>query len=157
MKMSNRLISGAALLTALMPAASAQEYEKRVRMNSLPGVVRKTVLEQSKGAVIRGLSKEVENGKTFYEVELKVAGHNKDILIDSTGAIVEIEEQVELSSLPPAVRATIEAKAGSGKVMLVESITKGGAIVAYEAHVKTGTRWSEIVVGTDGQLIPPDK
>ena len=72
----------------------ARASEKPVKMKDLPEAVRKTVQEQSKGATLRGLSKEVEKGQTFYEAELKVNGHNKDLLIDSSGAIVEIEEVV---------------------------------------------------------------
>jgi hypothetical protein len=53
-------------------AAYAQDTEKKVKMSDLPEPVRKTVREQSKGATIRGLAKETENGITSYEVELKV-------------------------------------------------------------------------------------
>jgi uncharacterized membrane protein YkoI len=138
-------------------ATRAQENEQSVKMKDLPAAVQKTVQEQSKGATVRGLSKEVENGKTYYEVSLKVSGHNKDVLIDSTGAVVEIEEEVALASLPPAVRATIEKNAGKGKIVNVESITKNNALEAYEAHVRTAGKESEIKVAPDGTLIPPEK
>jgi hypothetical protein len=82
-----------------------------------------------------------------------VNGHNKDVLIDSTGAVVEIEEQVALGSLPPAVKAQIEKQAGRGKIVMVESLTRKGAFVGYEAHVKNGKKRLEIKVGPDGQLI----
>jgi uncharacterized membrane protein YkoI len=134
-----------------------RDMEKRVRMENLPAPVQQTVREQSKGATVRGLSQETEGGKTNYEVELKVNGHNKDVLIDPTGAVVEIEEQVSLTSLPQAVRVSIEQKAGTGKIIEVESITKGGAVAAYEAHVRKAGKKSEIKVGPDGQLITPDK
>lgn len=127
--------------------------EKPVKMKDLPKAVQETVKEQSKGATIRGLSKESEEGKTYYEVELKINGHNKDVLIDSTGAVVEIEEEVAISSLAPTVRTEIEKHAGKGKIVMVESITKNNAIVAYEAHIKTGKKYSEVKVGPDGQLI----
>ena len=118
-------------------------------MKDLPEAVRKTVQEQSKGATLRGLSKEVEKGQTFYEAELKVNGHNKDLLIDSSGAIVEIEEVVALNSLPAAVKATILKSAGKGKIISVESIMKNNTIEAYEAHVSRAGKKSEIRVRTD--------
>src|SRR5215467_10945364 len=108
----------------------AQDSEMRIKMKDLPAAVRKTVEEQSKGATLRSLSKEVENGKTFYEAELKVDGHNKDVLIDATGAVVEIEEQVALSGLPAEVKATIQKAAGKGKITAVESITKNNSLEA---------------------------
>jgi hypothetical protein len=104
-------------------------------MKDLPEAVRKTVQEQSKGAVVRGLAKEVEKGQTYYEAELRVKGHTRDVLIDSSGAVVETEEQVTMSSLPPGVRETIRKNAGKGKVTSVESITKNNTLEAYEAHV----------------------
>ena len=134
-------------------AAAAQDSEKRVKMKDLPEAVQKTVREQSNGAKVRGLAKEVENGKTYYEAELTVKGHNKDILIDETGAVVEIEEKVEFSSLPPAVKAQIRASAGKGKIKSVESITKTGAPTVYEALVIKAGRKFEITVASDGKLI----
>ena len=131
----------------------AQDSEKKVKMADLPEAVRKTVQEQSKGATLRGLAKEVEDGKTFYEAELKVNGRNKDVLIDPSGAVVEIEEQVALSSLPAEVQATIKKGAGKGKITAVESITKNNALEAYEAHVTRAGKRSEIKVAPDGKLI----
>ena len=135
-------------------SASEQDTETRVKMKDLPAAVQKTVLEQSKGATVRGLTKEVEDGKTFYELELKVNGHTKDVLMDPAGAIVTIEEQVTLASLPAAVRTAFETQAGKAKILLVESITQNNAIVAYEAHLKKAGKESEIKVKPDRTLLP---
>ncbi|MEK6303522.1 MAG: hypothetical protein AABO41_22675 [Acidobacteriota bacterium] len=145
------VLSSAGLL--LFGNTLAQTSEKSVKMKNLPTEVQKTVREQSMGATIRGLSQETEDGKIYYEVELKVKGHNKDVLIDSTGAVVEIEEEIDMASVPPAVKAEIEKHIGSGKITMVESVTKNDAIVAYEAHIKSGKKHSEVKVGPDGQLI----
>jgi hypothetical protein len=136
---------------------NVQEQERRVKMKDLPAAVQKTVSEQSKGAVIRGLSQEIEDGKTYYEVELKVNGHNKDVLMDPTGAVVEIEEQVTLDSLPSAVKTTIVQNARGGKIGVIESITKGDTVEAYEAHVRRAGKSFEIKVNPDGQLISKGK
>lgn len=154
MTLAISLLSGCSLFAA---TANAQDSEKKVKMKDLPEAVRKTVQEQSKGATLRGLAKEVEDGKTFYEAELKVNGHNKDVLIDAMGAVVEIEEQVTLASLPPAVKATIEKNAGKGKITSVESITKNNKLEAYEAHVTKAGKRSEIKVDPDGKLISAQK
>jgi hypothetical protein len=156
MKMPAAKTMGAFFLCAgLLCSApfSAQADEKPVKLKSLPKAVQQTVAEQSAGAKILGLSKETENGKTFYEVELKVEGHHRDLLIDSSGAVVETEDEIELGQLPPAVKATIEKQAGKGKIGVIESITKNGQIIAYEAHLKTGGKSQEIKVGPDGELI----
>jgi hypothetical protein len=52
--------------------------------------------------------------------------------------------------LPAAVRRALQKKAGSGKITRTESITKLGAIVAYEVKVITNGKKSEVQVGPDG-------
>ena len=142
-----------AVIAATLCAISspAEEHEKKINRSDLPAAVEKTVAAQTQGATIRGFNEEKENGKTYYEAELTVNGHSKDILIDPAGAIVEIEEQVVLTSLPAAVQSGLQAKAGSGKLGKVESITKRDKIVAYEAKVTTNGKRSEIQVGPDGK------
>lgn len=145
------LITGL-VLSGLAPAQD-QEVEKPVKMKDLSAAVRATAEKQSKGAKIRGLTKETDNGQTFYEVSLLVGGHIKDVLIDESGNVVEIEEQVALKSLPPAARAEIVKQAGRGRILNVESITKDSAIVAYEAHVRTAGKISEVKVSPDGKAL----
>jgi uncharacterized membrane protein YkoI len=134
----------------------AQETERPARMEDLPPAVQATVREQSRGAVVRSFSIETKNGQTSYEASLKVNGRIKDVLIDADGNVVEIEEQVTLASLTQAARAEITKRAGKGKIMTVESVTKNKAIVAYEARVKTGGKISEIKVDPDGKPLPPE-
>jgi hypothetical protein len=130
---------------------AAQDQEKKINRSELPAAVNETVRAQSQGATIRGFSQEKENGKTFYEAELMVDGRSKDVLIDAGGEVVEVEEQVSLENLPAAVRAGLETKAGKGTLVKVESLTKKGKLVAYEAQVLTNGKRSEIQVGPDGK------
>jgi hypothetical protein len=125
--------------------------EKKIQRSDLPPAVEDTVAAESRGAVIRGFSIENENGHTFYEAEMTVNSHGRDVLIDKSGAIVEVEEQVSFESLSPSVREGLQAKAGKGKIVKVESIAKHDRLVAYEAKVLTGTKKSEVQVGPDGK------
>jgi hypothetical protein len=140
------------VLAAALTIAMQQEpeQEQRVTRRDLPAAVARTVDAQARGATIRGFSKEKEHGQTFYEVELRVNGHSRDVLMDTTGAVVEVEEQVDIATLPTAVREGLMAAAGSGKLRSVESVTRGGQ-TAYEGHVNTNGKWSEIKVGSDGK------
>ncbi len=131
--------------------ASAEDTEKKIKRSDLPPAVEKTVVEQSNGATIRGFSEEKENGQTSYEVEMMVNGHSKDVQIDPSGAVIEVEEQVAINALPAAVRNGLQAKAGAGDLTKVESITKKDRLVAYEAQVLTGKKKSEVQVGPDGK------
>src|SRR3984893_12399858 len=137
------------LIVPALAAAALFASETRVQMKDLPEAVQKTVKEQTKTAKLRGLAKEIEDGKTFYEAETTVNGKSRDILIDTTGAVVEVEEPVSLDSIPEAARKAIQAKAGSGKILKVESVTKG-SIVSYEAVVQKNGKKSEVAVNADG-------
>src|SRR5215471_1457029 len=144
-----------AFCIALPCAAAAQEQS--VKLKSLPPAAQKTVEEQSKGATIRGLSKEVEKGKTEYELELTVNGRRKDLLIDSTGAILEVEEGVTLDSLAPEVRAEVEKNIGRAKLLRLESVMRDGVLTGYEASVSKAGRKSGVLMGPDGKLLPKKK
>lgn len=140
------------LATILMCSLVAFAAEKKVKMSDLPPSVQKTAQDQIKGAELKGLSKEVEKGKTFYEVETVVNGKTRDVLIDTTGAVVEVEEEVALENIPAGARAAIQKKAAGGKITKVETLTKGNA-VTYEAAItsKSGKK-SEIQVAADGTV-----
>jgi len=140
-------------IVGLILAASTFAQEKKIKRSELPAKVEKTVVEQSKGATIRGFNEEKENGKTAYEVELLVNGHSKDVGMAANGAVIEIEEQVGIESLSADVRTALRAKAGKGKITKIESITKKDKLVAYEAQVVTNGKKSEVQVGPNGQSL----
>jgi len=141
----------ALLASGLLLAGTASAQEKKIKRSDLPPAVEKTVAAQSAGETIRGFSTEKEKGQILYEVEMTVNGHSKDISMTADGSIVEIEEQVSLDSLSPEVKAGLQAKAGKGKILKVESLTKKEKLVAYEAQVETNGKKSEVQVGPDGK------
>ena len=137
--------------TFIFVAATATAAEKPVKMKDLPVPVQKTVREQIRNAELKGLSKETEKGETFYEAETMVNGKSRDILIDPNGAVVEVEEETTLDSVPPAVKAALEKAKQKGTILKVEIVTKGSA-VSYEAVVKRNGKKSEIAVAPDGTI-----
>jgi len=142
------------IAAALSSASSfAQDHEKKITRSQLPAAVEKTVSSQTEGATVKGFNEEQEKGETFYEAELMVSGHSKDILIDKDGNIVEVEEQVDFASLPAAVQSGLQAKAGKGKLGKVDSLTKHDKLVAYETTVTIGGKRTEIQVGPEGQTL----
>jgi hypothetical protein len=141
----------AIVVLALWCAVSALGQEKKLKKSDLPAAVQKTADEQSKGATVRGYSTEIEDGKPEYEVQLTVNGHSKDITMDPQGNVMEIEEEVDMKSLPAEVREGLQKQAGKATVGKVESLTKHRNLVAYEAQVRDGKKRSEIQVGPDGK------
>jgi hypothetical protein len=125
--------------------------EKPISRSELPPAVQKTADEQIQGSTVRGYSTDTENGRLEYEVQMTTNGHSKDVTIAPDGQLMEVEEQVMMGVLPEDVKAGLQSKAGKGRIAKIESLTKHGAIVAYEAQVYTAGKHSEIQVGPDGK------
>src|SRR5438477_3470674 len=145
-------VSGTVLVLGLVfSVANAQE--KKLTRKQLPPAVEKTVASESEGATIKGFATEVEKGQRLYEAELIVNGHHKDISMNRQGVIVEVEEEVSMDSLPATVQDGLKKAAGAATIEMIESLTRNGKLVAYEGHVKRGTKRSEIQVGPQGEKL----
>ena len=141
------------IVTFAFSVTQAQERERKIRRDQLPPAVEQTVARESTGSTVKGVTTEVEHGQRVYEVSLNVEGHNKDILIDKNGNILEVEEQVTLESLPAAVQDALKKAAGTGTFGVIESMTKNGTLVGYEAHIRRGKKLLEVQVGPNGERL----
>lgn len=127
--------------------------ETKVKMKDLPAPVQKTVQDLTKTAKLKGLSKEIENGKTFYEAATRVDGKPRDVLMDPDGKVIEVEEATTLTAVPEAAQKAFQKEAGSdGKILSVETVTKG-TVVDYEAVIQKGGKKTEFAVHADGALV----
>jgi hypothetical protein len=97
--MRNSYLYAGSAATLMLAAGLAFAAETKIMRSDLPPAVEKTVQEQSNGATIKGFTKEVEGGQLIYGVEMTVNDHSKDIDIAPDGTVLEIEEEVELSSI----------------------------------------------------------
>lgn len=125
------------------------QAEQKVKLADLPPAVQKMVQAETARATLVGLTKEIENGKLNYEIETKMNGRSRDLIVDEKGTIFAVEEEVALDSLPVAAKAAIEKKAAQGKVSKVERITASGK-VSYEAAISVKGKKSEIRIAEDG-------
>jgi hypothetical protein len=124
--------------------------EKKLDLKSLPPAVRATVERETASATLKGLSKEVEKGKTQYEVETMANGRTRDLLVDPAGTVLEVEEQLDLDSAPAPVKAALQSR---GKLLRLETVTRGTTI-SYEALVQAASgKKSEISLDAAGKPI----
>jgi uncharacterized membrane protein YkoI len=139
---------------AALFAVSIAAQETKLQLKDLPKPVQEAAqAEQAKGATLKGFAKEVEEGQTFYEVETAMGGHTRDLLYDAAGKLVEVEEEVANDAVPAAAMKALTARGKPGKV---ETVTKGGVIVAYESVVKTKAGKNvEVAVDANGKTVKP--
>jgi len=122
-----------------------------VSTDALPAPVGKTLDGQTQGAQVESRSLVSKAGKTYYEVELQVSGHKKELLIEQSGELTRIEEVVPIESVPPIVKSAIEKRASQGKLLKVKTIIFKGKLVAYEAAVDVKGLKSEFKLTPEAQ------
>lgn len=144
---------GFPLFVLLVGSAFCQEI--KVQFKDLPPAVQATAKAQSQGAMVKGYSKEIEKGKTEYEVQLVVDGRKRDVSIDSDGKVLETEEVVAFSSLPQKAQDTIKQEAKGAKVEKVEMV-KSDQPTVYEALVRQNGKKHEIRVLENGDKAPAE-
>jgi hypothetical protein len=143
--------TAAVILAMIGPPADAQST--KLERGDLPRAVENTLAAETRDATIRGIVTEVDRGQRVFEVALTIDGHVRVLEIDEQGHLLETEDEVPLAIVPPAVKAGLKKAAGKGTIVKVETLTKNGKLVAYEADVKTGTRRWEVQVGPDGKKL----
>jgi len=138
--MTMRHISLAAAALAISMAGFLHAADKKLAMKDLPPVVQKGVQDNLKGGTVKGLARETENGKTVYEVESMLNGKTRDFMLDATGHLLSVEDQIAIDALPGPVKAAFEKQ---GKIVSAETLTKG-TMLAYEAVVEKNGKKSEV-------------
>ena len=94
--------------------ASTRKQEVRVSVAELPDAARVTVKKVTAGGKVDRITREVERGKTVYDVEATVGGKHLEFLIaDADGAVLGTEVPIEYSELPEPVRTAAEKYFGS--------------------------------------------
>ena len=77
--------------TAMAAEEKGEEKEKdeaKVKIDQVPAAVQKTLSEESHGAKIDEVDKETDEGKTIYEADVKINGHNYEIKVAEDGTLI---------------------------------------------------------------------
>jgi len=140
------------LLPFAVVALPLRGQDKPVRQSDIPAPVIAAFHKTFPAARIRGTSKEVERGKTYYEIESMDGTRARDILYLADGTAVEIEETVAAQSLPAAVRDAVTREFRGSDVTKAERTTKGTAI-SFEILVRRGAQRGSVVVDPAGKVL----
>jgi uncharacterized membrane protein YkoI len=156
MKHFDHVLAGAAVAFLLggSPSASAQDEEQIIQCEKVPAAVRSAFANTYPKATIKGCAKEVENGKTAYEIASVERGIGRDVLYDAKGMLIVVEETIATAALPKAVQQAAHTKAPKGKIILAEKLTRGSS-VTYELQINSQGKTMEIIFDANGSEIPP--
>jgi len=145
----------AALILGVSINASA-EGKKKFTKKDLPAAVTSAFEKAYPKAAIKGVSKEMENNTTYYEIESIEGATKRDLLYTADGTIAEIEESIEDKDIPETVAKTLKSDYGKYTIEKSEKIMKGSD-TRYEFVVKKGKNRSEIVLDGSGKAVKTEK
>jgi hypothetical protein len=147
-----RSLSVLFMIAVLVSSATAQGKKgKGLQLTDLPAPVQKTVQANLNGGEIKNIAKEKEDGVEQYEVETVLNGKARDFDVDTKGALLGIEEETTIDAIPAAAKDRILKKVGGGKVGRIESVSKPGQPMMYEAaYTDKNGKKHEVLVKTDG-------
>jgi hypothetical protein len=145
------LATGSLVIVGLGGFAVAEKKKKSLQLKDLPAAVQKTVQDNLDGGEIKNIVKEKEDGIEQYEVESIRNGKSRDYNVDVKGNLLLVEEATTIAAIPAAAKASIHKKVADGKLAVVETFTKTGQPMMYEASYtdKKGKK-HEVLVKADG-------
>jgi uncharacterized membrane protein YkoI len=145
----------AGLILVVLWIVSGFAQEIKLQFKDLPPAVQATAKAQSQGATVKGYSREIEKGKTEYEVQLLVDGKKRDVSIDPGGKVLETEEVIAFSSVPTKAQDAIKQEANGLNIERVEMV-KSDQPTVYEALVRQNGKKHEIRVLENGDRAPAE-
>ena len=141
-----------AMVAGLTAAGVAQTPAKPVAPAAIDAAFKKAYPK----ATMIGVTKEIENGKTVYEVESVDNGRRRDFIYNPDGSVVMIEDEMTEAEFPAAVAAAIAKRYPKATITLREKLTiTKGSVVQYEAELKGAGTVTEAILTVDGKWVSP--
>jgi uncharacterized membrane protein YkoI len=129
--------------------ATTLPQEQQIRRKDVPAPVLAAFESAYPNVKIKGYSREPENGQILYEIESVEGKIKRDVTYTADGTLVSVEETVELSELPPGVKAALDQRFPGGKILKTEKVMKGD-FVGYEFEIRHNGRRTEILFDAEG-------
>src|SRR5262245_48570124 len=131
---------------------------EKVPLDKVPKAVQDAVQARFPKAEITSIEKETNEGKVVYDIELKSEGRKYEMDIQEDGTVLEVEKEVPIKDVPPAVIKAVEAKypkATIKEVMEVNKVTgKEEKPIHYEITIETeDKKTKEVIVSLDGKTV----
>jgi hypothetical protein len=143
--------------TLMLVSASAIAGETPIGEKQVPRPVLEAIAKKYPTAKRAGFTKETDEGKTTYEVQIVDSGRKIDVDVTPEGKISAEEETITVEALPPAVRQALarSVKYGKWTIERAERIIKDENVSAptYELVVAGNKHSAEIVFDPAGNLV----
>jgi uncharacterized membrane protein YkoI len=121
----------------------------RIALDQLPVAAREALIQLAGGATITEVEQENKHGMALYEAEWKVNGHEAEAVVTADGHLVEMEEEIDASALPPNVAAVVAQQFPGATNIEYEKVM----VTVYEIEAKINGVEKEIQVLATGKII----
>jgi hypothetical protein len=154
MKLHRHKLAAGALLAILAGATSALAQEQKISCTAVPTAVREAFAKAFPKATIKGCAKEVEKGRTSYEISSTEGETRRDVLFYADGRLIVVEEVIAFGSVPEPVQQAVHKRYPGGEIMLAEKLMRD-ATVLYEFRIKHRGKLVEVVFDPGGNEVKP--
>jgi uncharacterized membrane protein YkoI len=124
--------------------------QERMYLDELPESVRPAVQKQATSSTIAEIYRIIDQGESYYEVELGANGKTRSVGFNGKGDIAYQEETVSFAEVPEAARNAAKAKLGNATPCDVTKHTEDDE-VSYEIDFKKDGKRQSVTVSSDGK------
>ena len=154
MKLRRHKLAATALLAIAVGATSALADEQKVSCRAVPTAVRTAFEKAFPNAKIRHCSREVDKGKTAYEIASVEGETGRDVTFNPDGTLVSVEETIAFASVPEPVQRVVKERYPGGEIVRAEKIIRNGTVL-YEFGIRHRSKNVEIVFDPGGNEVKP--
>jgi hypothetical protein len=152
MKTLPYMLATSALVVFLAETTSPWAQEQKISCDTVPAPVRAAFEKEFAKAPMNNCVKEVEKGKTEFEIISRESGGRLTARFQGDGKLIQAEQTVTMDSVPEPVKQALLRKHPDGEVALAEKVTSDGA-VTYEFRIKQKTRSVEVAFDSTGKEV----
>lgn len=148
------------VISSMTAASLGRAAERPVLRSEVPEAVLKAVTAKYPRGQMTQFVREVEHGKTAYEVEVDLGGARTELIVAPDGKIQVEELLIAFKDLPVAVQQGFaSSRFGRAKVLRVERVTKADKADAptYEMVVDLRAKRHELAFDRSGKLLGAER
>jgi uncharacterized membrane protein YkoI len=152
MKFRNPTLACGGLMFLLLQPTAALAQEQTVPCNTVPQAVRAAFARAYPKATIRACAKEIEQGRTTYEIASKEGDVGRDVLYQPDGSLIVVEETITINEIPEPVHQAVRAKFPGGSIVRSEKLLRDGTVL-YEFRVRHRGKVTEVQFNPSGDEV----
>ena len=141
----------------LVSVGGARADEEKVPLDKVPVAVMNAVKKKFPAAKIEEAAKEVEDGKTTYEIGIEQDERDITVSLKEDGTILEIEKEIAVKDLPSAVTGAIAAKYPRATLKKAEEVTEGENVTYEVIVVPESKKAREVALDRAGKILEDDE